>query len=81
MKPVNRARTGLGRGRRGRPLVPGAMPALVGALALAAALAGCLESADTVNFQPGVYQGAPDPLIGNSDAAALEARFSGQTDR
>jgi len=45
----------------------------------AAVLAGCLESADTVNFQPGVYQGAPDSLI--SDTAALQARFQGQTDR
>ena len=77
MKPVNLARPALG---RGRPLAPGAMPVLV-AVVLSGALSGCLESADTINFQPGVYQGAPDPLIGSSDAAALEARFSGQTDR
>ena len=54
---------------------------LAGAGVVAVALSGCLESADTTCFRPGVYQGAADPLIGNSDAAALEARFQGQTDR
>jgi len=53
--------------------------AFAGIAVAAAALTGCLESADTVNFQPGVYQGAPDSLI--SDTAALQARFQGQTDR
>jgi len=79
MKPANRTRARqLNRGRRRR----GALIRAAGALALvgaAAALSGCLESADTINFQPGVYQGAPDPLV--SDAAALETRFQGQTDR
>lgn len=52
------------------------------ALAVAAgALSGCLESGDTICYRPGVYQGAADPLIGNSDPDALAARFRGQTDR
>lgn len=85
MKPANRnpRAQAFGRGGRRGALIRAA-GALVRALALAgaaAALGGCLESADTIHFQPGVYQGAPDPLIGNSDAAALESRFKGQTDR
>jgi len=78
MKPVNgnlRAQPALLCGRRQL----GALFRAAGALALVGALTGCLESADTINFQPGIYQGAPDPLV--SDAAALEARFKGQTDR
>lgn len=78
MKPANRDRRArqLDRGRGGALTRAARALALAGA---AAALAGCLESADTINFQPGVYQGAPDPLV--SDAAALESRFQGQTDR
>ncbi len=58
-------------------------PIRAAALGIVAAisLSGCLESTDTKCYQPGVYQGAADPLIGNSDTAALEARFKGQTDR
>ena len=57
--------------------------ALSGVIALIALipLSGCLESTDTTCFQPGVYQGAADPLIGNSDETALAARFKGQMDR
>lgn len=76
MKPVNRAPA---LGRVGRRF--GAWGGAAAVAVLAAALSGCLESSDTINFQPGVYQGAPDPLIGNIDAAALESRFKGQTDR
>ena len=54
---------------------------LAGVIALLIPLSGCLESTDTTCFQPGVYQGAADPLIGNSDEAALAARFKGQMDR
>jgi len=77
MKPANRtrARPALVRGHRRL----GALARAAGALALVGALTGCLESADTIHFQPGIYQGAPDPLV--SDAAVLEARFKGQTDR
>jgi len=92
MKPVERnRRTVMVRERRHRG-APAGVAGLTGAsiriaraagtvaLAVAAAaLTGCLESADTVNFQPGVYQGAPDSLT--SDTAALQARFQGQTDR
>jgi len=89
MKPVERnRRTVMVRERRHRGAPAGFTGAssriarAAGTVALAvaaAALTGCLESADTVNFQPGVYQGAPDSLI--SDTAALQARFQGQTDR
>ena len=44
-------------------------------------LTGCLESPDVTFFEPGVYQGASDPLVGNTDQAALNDRFSGQMDR
>ena len=53
----------------------------VAVIAVALTLSGCLESTDVTFFEPGVYQGAADPLIGNSDEAALRARFAGQTDR
>ena len=54
---------------------------LVSVLTLMLALSGCLESTDVTIFEPGVYQGPLDPLIGNSDAAALQARFENQMDR
>lgn len=78
MKPANHDRRArrFDRGRGGALAHAARALVLAGA---AAALTGCLESADTINFQPGVYQGAPDPLV--SDAAALESRFQGQTDR
>jgi len=89
MKPVNRnRRTVIVRGHHHRGAPAGAVSAssravralaFAGIAVAAVALAGCLESADTVNFQPGVYQGASDSLT--SDAAALQARFQGQTDR
>lgn len=50
-------------------------------LFLSGSLSSCLESTDVTFFEPGVYQGASDPLVGNSDAAALEARFANQMDR
>jgi hypothetical protein len=52
-----------------------------GILILASLLSGCLESTDITIFEPGVYKGASDPLIGSSDAAALESRFANQLDR
>jgi len=88
MKPVKPLPATPRRGHRHRGAPTGAVGAssrtarAAGTVALvvaAAALSGCLESADTVRFEPGVYQGAPDSLI--SDAAALQARFQGQTDR
>jgi len=54
---------------------------LIGVFILMLTLSGCLESAGVTIFEPGVYQGAVDPLIGNSDAAALQARFQNQMDR
>jgi hypothetical protein len=53
----------------------------IGVSTLMFALTGCLESTDVIFFEPGVYQGSSDPLIGNSDAAALQSRFEGQMDR
>ena len=54
---------------------------LIGVFTLVLGLSGCLESTDVTFFQPGVYQGAVDPLIGNSDASALQSRFESQMDR
>ncbi len=54
---------------------------VLGIIAVVLTLSGCLESTDVTFFEPGVYQGAADPLIGNSDEAALRIRFAGQTDR
>ena len=48
---------------------------------LAFMLTGCLESPNVTFFEPGVYQGASDPLLGNTDNAALNERFSNQMDR
>ena len=50
-------------------------------LCLSTMLTGCLESPQIIKFEPGVYKGADDPLIGNTDAAALESRFANQMDR
>lgn len=44
-------------------------------------LTGCLESPQIIKFEPGVYKGAEDPLVGNTDTAALESRFANQMDR
>jgi hypothetical protein len=57
------------------------LTALAGIVILCSGLTGCLESSDVIMFKPGVYQGAKDPLIGSSDAAALESRFANQMDR
>jgi len=54
---------------------------LVGVFIMISALSGCLESTDVTIFEPGVYQGAVDPLIGSTDAAALQSRFQKQMDR
>ena len=54
---------------------------ITGVVAMLMALSGCLESTDVTFHEPGVYRGPADPFIGNSDAAALEARFAGQRDR
>ena len=54
---------------------------LAAILVIAGSMSGCLESSDITIFEPGVYQGASDPLIGSSDSAALEARFNNQRDR
>lgn len=47
-------------------------------LGLAAAVAGCYESAEVTEFEPGVYKGQSDPLL-NADAGeraqTLEQRF------
>ena len=44
-------------------------------------LSGCLEDADVTLFEPGEYKGASDPLLENSDSAALADRFANQMDR
>jgi len=54
---------------------------IAGLLVLTSMLAGCLDSSEVVFFEPGVYKGAPDPLIGNTDTAALQARIEKQMDR
>ena len=53
----------------------------IGVFTLMLTLSGCLESTGVIFFEPGVYQGTVDPLIGNSDSAALQARFQNQMDR
>ena len=53
----------------------------IGVFTLMLTLSGCLESTGVTFFEPGVYQGSVDPLIGNSDSAALQARFQNQMDR
>ncbi len=55
--------------------------ALTGIVAMAVLLAGCLESPDVILFEPGVYQGMSDPLVSNSDSAALQERLANQMDR
>ena len=55
--------------------------ALAALAAMTVSLSGCLESPKIIKFEPGVYKGADDPLIGNTDAAALESRFANQMDR
>jgi hypothetical protein len=50
-------------------------------LVITGSMSGCLESSDITIFEPGVYQGASDPLIGSTDSTTLEARFNNQRDR
>ena len=50
-------------------------------LLLTTQLTGCWEPADVTFFEPGVYKGAPDPLVGNTDIDALAARMEKQKDR
>lgn len=54
-------------------------------LGVVAALAGCYESADVTDFEPGVYKGQSDPLLSvdaSERAQTLEERFNTiQTDR
>lgn len=54
-------------------------------LGLVAALAGCYESTDVTEFEPGVYKGQSDPLLSadaSERAETLEERFNTiQTDR
>jgi len=57
------------------------LASLAAILVITSSMSGCLESSDITIFEPGVYQGATDPLIGSSDSAALEARFDKQKDR
>ena len=57
------------------------LASLAAILVITSSMSGCLESSDITIFEPGVYQGAKDPLIGSSDSAALEARFDKQKDR
>ena len=50
------------------------------------ALAGCYESPDATNYDPGVYKGKNDPLLAKQEKEAqqetLRQRFrAGQTDR
>lgn len=56
-----------------------------GALALAAGLSGCYESADVTMYEPGKYKGADDPLLAKLEdpefRAELDQRFEGQRDR
>ena len=48
-------------------------------MALLLALAGCYESQDATNYDPGVYKGQPDPLLAKPQRSeqqrALEQRF------
>lgn len=53
----------------------------IGVLGALALLSGCNESANVIKFEPGVYKGASDPLLGSTDTAALAERFEGQRDR
>lgn len=54
-------------------------------LGLAALVAGCYESADVTEFEPGVYKGQSDPLLSadtGARAETLQERFKTiQTDR
>ena len=54
---------------------------LLGVLLSCVLLSGCWEKSGAICYRPGVYQGAPDPLVNNTDDAALAARFARQTDR
>jgi hypothetical protein len=54
---------------------------LTAILVITGSISGCLESPEITIFEPGVYQGASDPLVGSVDNAALEARFNNQRDR
>lgn len=54
---------------------------LASVFTLMVALSGCLETTDVTFFEPGIYKGSTDPLIGNSDVAALRSRFEKQMDR
>ena len=44
---------------------------LLGALALA----GCYEDTTPVNYEPGVYKGAEDPLLDKLEGEALQAEL------
>ena len=57
------------------------LAAWTGALLLTVFLTGCYESPSVTLFEPGVYKGANDPLLANSDTESLNERFSGQRDR
>lgn len=54
-------------------------------LALGTALAGCYESTEVTEFEPGIYKGESDPLLSadaGERAETLEMRFKTvQTDR
>ena len=52
-----------------------------GGLLLTVFLTGCYESPSVTLFEPGVYKGAADPLLMNSDPESLNERFAGQRDR
>ncbi len=52
-----------------------------GAILLTATLTGCYESPTVTLFEPGVYKGADDPLLANTDNGSLNERFAGQMDR
>ncbi len=52
-----------------------------GILVLTVSLTGCYESPTVTLFEPGVYKGADDPLLTNSDNQSLNERFTGQMDR
>lgn len=59
---------------------------VVGWAVAVAALAGCYESPDATNYEPGVYKGKSDPLLAKQKKEArkeaLRQRFETvQTDR
>lgn len=58
---------------------------LVIAVAALSFTAGCYESTDTTEYEPGVYKGAADPLLDKMNGDKMEEqfaqRFQNQTDR